>query len=37
MNADDPDQIVQFCEWFQHNVHEDEELVSKIAWSDEAT
>jgi hypothetical protein len=36
-DEDDPDGGVQFCEWFQHKVHEDEELVSKIVWSDEAT
>jgi hypothetical protein len=36
MNEDDPDQSAQFCEWFQHKVHEDE-FVSKIVWSDEAT
>jgi hypothetical protein len=28
---------VQFCEWLQHTVHEDEEFVNKIVWSDEAT
>jgi hypothetical protein len=30
MNAADPDQREQFCEWFQHKVHEDEQLESKI-------
>jgi hypothetical protein len=36
INEDDPDQRVQFCEWLQHKIHEDEELLSKIVWSDEA-
>jgi hypothetical protein len=37
VNEDDPDRRVQFCEWFQHKVHEDEEFLSKIVWSGEAT
>jgi hypothetical protein len=37
VNEDKPDWRVQFCEWFQHMVHEDEEFLSKIVWSDEAT
>jgi len=27
---------MQFCEWFQKMVNEDEEFVTKIVWSDEA-
>jgi len=27
---------MQFCEWFQKMVNEDEEFVMKILWSDEA-
>jgi hypothetical protein len=27
---------MQFYEWFQHEVHEDEEFMSKVVWSDEA-
>ena len=27
---------MQFCEWFQQIVNEDEEFVTKIVWSDEA-
>jgi hypothetical protein len=34
---EDPDQRVQFYEWFQYKLHEDEEFISKIVWSDEAT
>jgi hypothetical protein len=36
MNKDDPDQRVQYCEWFQHRVQEDGEFVGKIVWSDKA-
>ena len=36
MNEDDPDRRIQYCEWFQHMVGEDEEFVKKIVWSDEA-
>ena len=25
---------MQFCEWFQQMVNEDEEFVTKIVWSD---
>jgi len=35
-NEDDPDGRMQFCEWFQQMVNEDEEFVTKIVWSDEA-
>ena len=27
---------MQFCEWFQQMVNEDEDFVTKIVWSDEA-
>jgi len=27
---------MQFCEWFQQMVNEDEVFVTKIVWSDEA-
>lgn len=37
LNEDDPDRRVQFCDWFQSKVAEDELLVNKIAWSEEAT
>jgi hypothetical protein len=37
VNEDDPEQRVQFCEWFRHKVHDDVELVSKTVWPDEAT
>jgi hypothetical protein len=37
MNEDDPDGRLQFCAWFQHKVHENEEFASKIVCSDEAT
>jgi hypothetical protein len=37
MNEDDPDRRAQFCEWFQHKVHKDEEFVSKTVWSNEVT
>jgi len=36
INEDDPDRRMQFCEWFQQMVNEDEEFVTKIVWSDEA-
>ena len=36
INDDDPDRQMQFCEWFQQMVNEDEEFVTKIVWSDEA-
>jgi len=36
INDDDPDRRMQFCEWFQQMVNEDEEFVTKIVWSDEA-
>jgi len=36
LNEDDPDQRVQYCEWFQNMVGEDEEFVGKMVWSDEA-
>jgi hypothetical protein len=32
-----PDRRVQFCEWFQNNIHEGAEFMSKIFWSDERT
>jgi hypothetical protein len=35
MNEDNPDRRMQYCEWFQH-MHEDEEFVGKMVWSDEA-
>ena len=35
-NDDDPYRRMQFCEWFQQMVNEDEEFVTKIVWSDEA-
>jgi hypothetical protein len=37
MSEDDPDRRVKFCEWLQHKVREDEEFMSRILWSDEAT
>jgi hypothetical protein len=37
MNKGDPDLGAQFCECLQHRVHEYEEFVNKIVWSDEAT
>ena len=36
INYDDPDRRMQFCEWIQQMVNEDEEFVTKIVWSDEA-
>ena len=30
INDDDPDRRMQFCEWFQQTVNEDEEFVTKI-------
>ena len=36
INDDDPDRRMQFCEWFQQMVNEDEEFVMKFVWSDEA-
>jgi len=36
INDDDSDRRMQFCEWFQQMVNEDEEFVTKIVWSDEA-
>jgi len=36
INDDDPDHQMQFCEWFQQMVNEDEKYVTKIVWSDEA-
>ena len=35
INDDDPNRQMQFCEWFQQMVNEDEEFVMKIVWSDE--
>jgi len=35
INDDDPVRRVQFCEWFQQMVNEDEKFVM-IVWSDEA-
>jgi hypothetical protein len=37
MNEEIPDRRAQFCEWFQHKVHEDEEFVSKTVCSDVTT
>jgi hypothetical protein len=34
MDDDDSDRKVQFCEWFQHKVHENK-LVGKTVWTDE--
>ena len=36
INDDDPDRRMQFCEWYQQMVNENEEFVTKIVWSDEA-
>jgi hypothetical protein len=36
LNEDNPDQRVQYCEWFQNMVREDEEFMGKMVWSDEA-
>jgi len=36
INDDDPDRRMQFCEWFQQTVNEDEEFMTKIVWSGEA-
>ena len=36
INDDDLDRQMQFCEWFQQMVNEDEEFVMKIVWPDEA-
>ena len=36
LNEDNPDRRVQYCEWFQNMVQEDEEFVRKMVWSDEA-
>ena len=36
INDDDPDRRMQFCEWFQQMVNEDEEFVTKFVWSEEA-
>ena len=36
LNEDDPDRGVQYCEWFQNIVREDEEFVGKMVWSGEA-
>ena len=36
LNEDDPDRRVQYCEWFQNMVREDEEFMGKMIWSDEA-
>jgi hypothetical protein len=35
LNEDDPDRSVQYCEWFQNTVQEDQEFVGKMVWSDE--
>jgi hypothetical protein len=35
MNEDDPDRRLEYCEWFEGMVHEDEEFVGKVIWSDE--
>ena len=36
INDDDLDRRMQFCEWFQRMVNEDEEFVTKIVWCEEA-
>ena len=36
LNKDDPGRRVQYCEWCQNMVREDEEFVGKMVWSDEA-
>jgi len=36
LNEDNPNRRVQYCEWFQNMVREDEEFVGKMIWSDEA-
>ena len=36
INDDDLFRRMQFCEWIQQMVNEDEEFVTKIVWSDEA-
>ena len=33
INDNDPDRRMQFCEWFQQMVNEDEEFVTKIVSS----
>jgi len=35
LNEDSPDGRVQYCEWFQNMVQEDEKFVGKMVWSDE--
>lgn len=37
MNQDNPHRRVQFCELFQHKVHEDEKFMSRTVWFAEAT
>jgi len=36
LNEDDPERRVQYCEWFQNMIRENEEFVGKMVWSDEA-
>lgn len=37
LSEDDPDQIVEFCEWYLGKSMEDAAFPSKIFWSNEAT
>lgn len=36
VNENDPDRRIQLCEWFQHKRGENEGVVRKIVWPDEA-
>jgi hypothetical protein len=36
MNEDDPVRRLQYCEWFEGMVREDEEFAGKLIWSNEA-
>ena len=36
INDDDPYRWMQFCDWIQEMVNEEEGFVTKIVWSDEA-
>ena len=34
MNEDDSDRMMEYCEWFQHMISEDDEFAGKFVWTD---
>jgi len=36
MNEDDTDRRLEYCEWFESMMRDDEAFAGKVVWSDEA-